>query len=82
MVNSNGTIYATTHCDGADNMGTIYRLVPSNGKWDYKLLFTFTNATEDGYYEFSNLVLKGSKFYGTSNSGGTYGAGAIFELTP
>jgi uncharacterized repeat protein (TIGR03803 family) len=82
MVNSNGTIYATTHCDGADNMGTIYRLVPSNGKWDYKLLFTFTNATEDGYYEFSNLVLKGSKLYGTSNSGGTYGAGAIFELTP
>jgi uncharacterized repeat protein (TIGR03803 family) len=82
LVDSKGTIYATTHCDGADELGTVYQLVPSNGKWNYKLLFTFTNTSEDGYYEFSNLVLKGGKLYGTSNVGGTYGSGGIFEVTP
>jgi uncharacterized repeat protein (TIGR03803 family) len=82
LVNSRGTIYGTTHCDGADDMGTVYQLVPSGTTWKYKQLFTFTNATEDGYYEFSNLVLKGTRLYGTSNVGGTDGAGAVFALTP
>jgi uncharacterized repeat protein (TIGR03803 family) len=82
MVDSKGTIYGTTHCDGTDDLGTIYQLVPADGKWNYKLLFTFTNTSEDGYYEFSNLVLKGNKLYGTSNVGGTYGEGVIYTLTP
>jgi uncharacterized repeat protein (TIGR03803 family) len=82
LVNSKGTIYGTTHCDGTNDLGTVYQLAPSNGKWNYKLLFTFSNTSEDGYYEFSNLVLKSGKLYGTSNVGGTYGAGAIFELAP
>jgi uncharacterized repeat protein (TIGR03803 family) len=82
MVNSKGTIFGTTHCDGTYDLGTIYQLVPSGSTWKYRLLYTFSNATENGYYEFSNLVLKGNKLYGTSNVGGIDGAGAIFQLTP
>jgi uncharacterized repeat protein (TIGR03803 family) len=75
------TIYATTHCDGAENSGTVYKLALINGKWVYTLLYTFTGGN-DGKYVFSNLVLTGGKLYGTSNIGGTLGKGVIFQVTP
>jgi len=75
------TIYATTHCDGVDNSGTVYKLALVKGKWVYTLLYTFTGG-DDGEYVFSNLVPMGGKLYGTSNIGGTLGKGVIFEVTP
>ncbi len=51
-----GNLYATTHCDGAYNSGTVYELTPSGGSWTYKLLYTFTGGT-DGQYSVSNPVL-------------------------
>jgi uncharacterized repeat protein (TIGR03803 family) len=82
LVDSKGTIYGTTHCDGADTMGTVYQLVPSGGSWNYTLLYTFDNATTDGYYVFSNLVLRDGKLYGTASTGGSDNGGVIFEVTP
>jgi uncharacterized repeat protein (TIGR03803 family) len=81
MVDSAGTIYATTHCDGANVAGTVYQLVPSGGTWNYTQLYTFTGG-DDGLYSFSNLVLRDGKLYGTTKEGGTYGNGVIFEVTP
>jgi uncharacterized repeat protein (TIGR03803 family) len=81
MLSPSGTIYATTHCDGNDDSGTVYQLTPSGSSWDYKLLYTFTGG-DNGYYVFSNLVLSGGKLYGTTNQGGTSGYGEIFEVTP
>jgi uncharacterized repeat protein (TIGR03803 family) len=81
MVTSSGTIYATTHCDGNDDSGTVYELTPNGSSWDYKLLYTFTGG-DNGFYVFSNLVLSGGKLYGTTNQGGTSGKGEIFEVTP
>jgi uncharacterized repeat protein (TIGR03803 family) len=81
MVAPSGTIYATTHCDGNDDSGTVYELTPNGSSWDYKLLYTFTGG-DNGYYVFSNLVLSGGKLYGTTNQGGTSNYGEIFEVTP
>jgi uncharacterized repeat protein (TIGR03803 family) len=81
MVDSAGTIYATTHCDGVNVAGTVYQLVPANGNWNYTQLYTFTGG-DDGLYSFSNLVLRDGKLYGTTKQGGTYGKGVIFEVTP
>jgi uncharacterized repeat protein (TIGR03803 family) len=81
MFDGTNTIYATTHCDGAHNSGTVYKLALINGKWVYTLLYTFTGG-DDGKFVFSNLVLMGGKLYGTSNIGGTLGKGIIFEVTP
>ena len=77
----NNTIYATTHCDGTHNSGTVYKLALADGKWTYTLLYTFSGGN-DGKYVFSNLVLSGGKLYGTSNIGGTEGKGVIFEVAP
>jgi uncharacterized repeat protein (TIGR03803 family) len=81
MVAPSGTIYATTHCDGNDDSGTVYELTPNGSSWDYKLLYTFTGG-DNGYYVFSNLVLSGGNLYGTTNQGGTSNYGEIFEVTP
>ena len=79
MIGPLGSIYATTHCDGANNAGSIYRLTPSGGNWTYKLLYTFTGGS-DGLYSISNLVLKGNALYGTTIDGGTNGAGTVYAI--
>jgi uncharacterized repeat protein (TIGR03803 family) len=79
---STGVIYATTHCDGTDDAGTVYELVPSDGTWSYTQLYMFTGGT-DGMYSFSNLVIdKNGYLYGTTNLGGANGLGVIFQVKP
>ena len=81
LVRPNGVIYATTHCDGANNAGSIYKLIPSGGSWAYKLLYNFTGGS-DGLYSISNLVMQGGKLYGTTIGGGANGAGTVYAFTP
>ena len=80
LLDASGNVYATTHCDGANNAGTVYKL--TNGTWSYDELYTFTGGT-DGLYSFSNLVAdsKGN-LYGTTRYGGADGAGVAFKVTP
>lgn len=81
MLAPSGTIYGTTHCDGNNNAGTVWELVPASGSWNYTLLYTFTGGT-DGLYSFSNLVMEKGKLYGTTNEGGADNYGVVFEVTP
>lgn len=78
---SSGILYGTTHCDGDYNSGTVYKLTPTGGKWNYTLLHTFTGG-HDGLYSFSNLVLNQGKLYGTTKYGGSRNNGVIFAITP
>jgi uncharacterized repeat protein (TIGR03803 family) len=81
VLDASGNIYATTHCDGADDAGTVYELSPSGGTWTYNLLYSFTGGT-DGQYSVSNLVLSEGKLYGTTLFGGADGNGVVYEVTP
>jgi uncharacterized repeat protein (TIGR03803 family) len=81
VLDASGNLYATTHCDGAYNSGTVYELTPSGGTWTYTLLYTFTGGT-DGLYSVSNLVLNQGKLYGTTLYGGANGNGVVYEVTP
>ena len=81
VLDASGNIYATTHCDGAYNAGTVYELSPSGGNWTYNLLFNFTGGA-DGQYSVSNLVLSEGKLYGTTLFGGENGNGVVYEVTP
>jgi uncharacterized repeat protein (TIGR03803 family) len=77
-----GKIYATTHCDGANNAGTVYELTLSGDVWTYNSLYVFTGGTY-GLYSFSNLVSdKQGNLYGTTNEGGANGFGTAFKVTP
>jgi uncharacterized repeat protein (TIGR03803 family) len=82
IMDASGSLYATTHCDGAHNAGTVYKLTYSGGTWTYNSLYVFTGGS-DGLYSFSNLVFDtNGNLYGTTNLGGANGSGVVFKITP
>lgn len=81
VLDASGNLYATTHCDGEYNAGTVYKLTPAGESWTNTVLYNFTGGS-DGLYSFSNLVLVDGKLYGTTKYGGAAGGGVIFEVTP
>jgi len=80
VLDGSDEIYATTHCDGANNAGTVYELSRKGGAWNYSLLYTFTGGS-DGLYSVSDLVLYDGKLYGTTLYGGSDGSGVVYEIT-
>jgi uncharacterized repeat protein (TIGR03803 family) len=81
MVDSSGTIYGTTHCDGTGQAGTAYELTQSGSSWTYNSLYVFSPV--DGYYVYSNLVFdKRGNLYGTASVGAGNNYGAVFKVTP
>ncbi len=75
-----GSLYGTTFCDGANNLGNIFKLTPSGGSWTYSSLHDFGGS--DGAYPYSNVTIDAAgNLYGTA-SGGGMGVGVIWEITP
>ncbi len=79
-----GNLYGTTIAGGTASCGcgVVYKLSPgANGAWTYTVLHRFTGY--DGAEPDANLTLddKGN-IYGTTATGGTGGAGVVFEITP
>jgi uncharacterized repeat protein (TIGR03803 family) len=78
-----GTFYGTTDAGGASNFGTVYKIsASSNGTWRTSLLHSFTGY-RNGANPTSSLILDGTgNLYGTVSSGGPYGGGFVFKLSP
>ena len=74
-----GNLYGTTNVGGAYSYGTVFKLTPSGTE---TILWSFGNGT-DGANPVAGVVLdtKGN-LYGTTEYGGDYGYGTVFELTP
>jgi uncharacterized repeat protein (TIGR03803 family) len=77
-----GNLYGTTIYGGKYGCGVVYELSPlKNGKWRYTVLHAFTGY--DGAQPDADLVLdKKGNLYGTAATGGQYGDGVVFEITP
>jgi len=80
-----GTTYAGTtsgsECD-YDGCGIVFELVPGgNGTWTEKVLYSFHG--EDGGLPYAGLIFDATgNLYGTTNGGGAYGNGTVFEVSP
>lgn len=79
ILDASGNLYGTTHCDGANNAGTVYKLSPASGSWTYTSLYVFTGGT-DGLYSYSNPVLEGNYVIGTTKLGGENGSGVVWAI--
>jgi uncharacterized repeat protein (TIGR03803 family) len=76
-----GNIYGTTEEGGAYGDGAVFKLASSGGVWTATVLHSFDGA--DGTSPWGGLIFdKDGNLYGTTTSGGSYGGGTIFELTP
>jgi uncharacterized repeat protein (TIGR03803 family) len=84
-----GNLYGTTSgggdysCNGSSQCGTVFELSPTEGGgWTETVLHSFGNGT-DGIVPYANLVFDtAGNLYGTTQYGGTYGGGTVFELSP
>ncbi len=75
---SSGNFYGVTYTGGADNRGVVYKIGASGTE---KILHTFTGGA-DGGTPYGQLLRDSSgNLYGTTEAGGNYGAGTVFEIT-
>jgi len=89
LILSGNTLYGTATAGGASGKGTVFAL-NTNGM-GYTNLHSFTSAiydsdagadtNSDGFTPFGTLILSGNTLYGTTDSGGTNGSGALFSLS-
>lgn len=94
-VGPDGSLYGTTYYGGNSacylnlGCGTVFKVrpganAPANvfGGWSDEILYRFTNGA-DGANPSSRLIFDSAgNLYGTTQNGGLYGAGSVFELTP
>ena len=75
-----GNIYGTT-AFGGNEYGDIYELSRSGDSWTGKELYVFGDP--DAQYPAHNVVLDSAgNLYGTTDEGGAYSEGTVFELVP
>lgn len=79
ILDSTGDVFGTTVNGGPSGAGTIFKLDPdSNGS----LVYTFSGAG-DGGNPIANLFLDANgNLYGTTQAGGSYNQGLVFEISP
>jgi uncharacterized repeat protein (TIGR03803 family) len=77
-----GNLYGTTAGGGAYNDGTVFQLKPaSKGTWKESILHSFPSRPNDGMAPLGGVMLgPEGRFYGTTQVGGAYSAGTVFEL--
>jgi len=87
IVSATGTLYGTTTFGGgtgcSQGCGTVFQLSPNGaGGWTETVIRTFSNSAA-GQGPLAGVVLgSNGSLYGTTISGGLFGWGNAFELTP
>jgi uncharacterized repeat protein (TIGR03803 family) len=79
----NGALYGTTKAGGPSDVGVVFMLSPTGGKWTDTVLhtFPFQDGSNDGYSPTAGLTMGPSgNLYGITSAGNS-GAGTVFELT-
>jgi uncharacterized repeat protein (TIGR03803 family) len=81
IFDQSGNLYGAAINGGSGGGGTIFKLIPSNGSWTYKVIYSFTGGIECG--PGGSLVMDGAgNLYGTTLCDGANQAGSVFRLTP
>ena len=83
ILDTAGNLYGMTAGGGASGDGVVFKLTPnSDGTWTESVLYNFAGGT-DGANPHAGLVFDASgNLYGTTQYGGNYSAGIVFQLVP
>ena len=77
-----GNIYGTTYSGGEFVRGTVFKLTRSGSGWTESLLYSFTGGNDGDFPENGVVFDSVGNLYGTTNQGGEYGYGTVYELSP
>jgi uncharacterized repeat protein (TIGR03803 family) len=72
-----GNLYGTTSSGGTADAGVVYKLDPDGHE---VVLYTFTGGADGGSPLYGVIPDAAGNLYGTTESGGTGGAGVVFKL--
>jgi uncharacterized repeat protein (TIGR03803 family) len=84
VFDNSGNLFGTTS-GGFGAYGSVFMLTPGNGQWTETALYTFCQlpGCADGSGPSAGVVLDSAgNLYGTTDFGGTFGGGVVFELSP
>jgi uncharacterized repeat protein (TIGR03803 family) len=83
IFDASGNLYGTTARGGAYGYGTVFQLTPNpDGSWTESMLYSFGSGS-DGATPIGSVIFDVSgNLYGGTISGGNYGSGTVFKLTP
>ncbi len=81
-VDRSGNIYGMAPTGGANGLGTIYKIRQVAGGWSFRVIHTFTGGDDGATGSAGRMILRHGRLFGAATTGGTYGSGVIFELTP
>lgn len=77
-----GDLYGTTLCDGAHNLGTVFKLTNTGNGWEYTLLHDFDGG-DDGERPLGKMTLDtDGSLYGTTALGGSGSYGVVWMIKP
>jgi uncharacterized repeat protein (TIGR03803 family) len=81
-VDRSGNVYGMAPTGGTNGAGTIYKIHPHRGSWEFQVIHTFTGGADGATGSAGRMLLGRSGLYGAATTGGLYGSGVVFELTP
>jgi uncharacterized repeat protein (TIGR03803 family) len=76
-----GNFYGAATQGGVNGGGTVFELTPSNGSWNFNVVYSVPGWGISG--TFRNVVLDtAGNIYATTHCDGAYNGGTVYELTP
>ena len=86
IADENGNLYGTTSKGGkgckSHGCGTVFKLAPDGTETVLYRFCSQTNRTDGSGLGAGLIRDKSGDLYGTTDFGGTYGQGTVFEITP
>jgi uncharacterized repeat protein (TIGR03803 family) len=78
LIDKAGNLYGTANQGGDSGFGVVFKVDPSGNQ---TVLHSFTGGSADGQYPAAGLTRDASgNLYGTTQNGGTYNFGTVFEV--
>jgi uncharacterized repeat protein (TIGR03803 family) len=84
IFDADGNLYGTTYRGGENSGGTVFKLTAAaGGIWHETLLHSFGASEDDANSPEAGLIFDAEgNLYGTTQRGGAFGLGAVFEVMP
>ncbi|MBA3915478.1 MAG: hypothetical protein H0X25_16815 [Acidobacteriales bacterium] len=77
-----GNLYGATNANGANGLGSVFKLTRTNGGWTYTDLHDFAGG-DDGASPYGSVAVDArGNVFGTAAVGGSNNQGLVFEITP